>query len=281
MDPEERRLATAGRLLTGDEGGEIFASILAAPVRTPSGSSSVLTLIEIDGASLIQGNPGTQVPAEIYAYAVDANGTIGDFFSQAIGLDLEKVGPLLRQRGFKLLADFELAPGEYQIRVLVRNGRTGAAGLHTTVVRVPDFEAGEAALLPPLFVEPAGTWLLGRAQRAQERASYVLTDGGRPIIPAALPTVYVDRPVPILLIGHHLGESALAASGTLTAANGSEHEAEIVLTGRLPRDPSDLDRLTATFNTGAVRPGQYRLSVTLTRADGGPPVSSSIPIVAY
>ena len=92
--------------------------------------------------------------------------------------------------------------------------------------------------------------------------------------------IYVGRPIPFLLIGNGLGEGPLTARGSLIAASGDRAEAQIVLTGRLPRDHTDLDRFTATLDTGSLRPGQYRLDVTLTAEAGGPSVSSSIAIVA-
>ncbi len=109
------------------------------------------------------------LPAEIYAYAIEKSGAVEDFFTQTIGLDLGKAGAVLKQRGLKFFGHFDLPPGSYSVRVLVRNARTGAHALRAVDVEVPTF-AGGPALLPPLFPEPAGSWLIAReAQQPDDR----------------------------------------------------------------------------------------------------------------
>ncbi len=282
LSPGQQRMRTAEMLVGGRDGGAVFTSVLAAPFPTGGARAQVLTLIEIDGPTLLSGHRAPAVPVEIYAYALDADGSVRDFFSQAIVLDLDKVGDRLGGRGFKLLGDFELPPGAYDVRVLVRNALTGASGLVTARAEVPAFDGAGMALLPPIFIEPEGTWVLGRPQRS-DRASrpYPLMNGDQPLIPAALPLVFSGAEVPLLLVGHNLPAGALTARARLSGAEGDGGvEAAVALTGRLPRDATRLDRMTARLATPAIPPGEYLLELTLTDAETGRSVASAIPLIA-
>ncbi len=282
LSPAERSIRTAEMLVGGRDGGAVFTSVLAAPFPGDGKRAQVLTLIEIDGPTLLTGHRVPSVPVEIYAYAIDADGAVRDFFSQAVTLDLDKVGARLGERGFKLLGDFALPAGGYDVRVLVRNGLTGATGLKTARAEVPAFEGAEMTLLPPIFIEPDGTWLLGRPRRT-DRAElpYPLMNGDRPVVPAALPMIRVGAETPLLLVGHNLPAGPLSARGRLSDPDGEAAvEAAVALTGRLPRDGTELDRVTARLATPAMPPGPYLLELTLTHDATGQTAASSIPLIA-
>ncbi len=282
LSPAQQRMLTAEMLVGGRDGGPVFTSVLAAPFPVGGPRAQVLTLIEIDGPTLLSGHRAPAVPVEIYAYALDADGSVRDFFSQAIALDLDKVGDRLGTRGFKLLGDFELPPGAYDVRVLVRNALTGASGLKTARAVVPAFEGEAMALLPPIFIEPQGTWVLGRPQRSDRaQRPYPLMNGDQPVIPAALPMIHSGAEVPLLLVGHNLPAGSLTARGRLSGRDGGGAvEAAVALTGRLPADATRLDRVTARLAAPAVPPGEYLLELTLTDAETGRSVASAIPLIA-
>ncbi|HEX6865311.1 MAG TPA: VWA domain-containing protein, partial [Thermoanaerobaculia bacterium] len=79
--PTEKMLQTAGQVLAGVEGGLVRTSALAVPLpASPGGASAdVPVLIEIDGPSLLHLHQGNDVPVEIYVYAVDEKGKVGDY----------------------------------------------------------------------------------------------------------------------------------------------------------------------------------------------------------
>src|SRR6185295_673360 len=114
----EKLLQTAGQVVSGQEGGPVGLAVLAAPFKAPGDKAYVPVVIEIDGASLLAGQQGATLPAEVYVYAMDEAGAVKDFFTQTMSLDLAKVGEAIRKTGIKVFGDLDLAPGAYSVRVL-------------------------------------------------------------------------------------------------------------------------------------------------------------------
>lgn len=273
--PGRLRLATAERILGGEEGGDLSTSLLVGAFPLGAGDRAhVPVIVEIDGPSLLAGLRGEQVPTEIYAYAIAADGSVSDFFTRAVALDLAQVGPTLRQTGFKYLANLELAPGTYSIRVLVRNSQTGASGLRAARLEVPAADAG--LLLPPVIPEPPTRWVLAR-EEADYAYPYLM--GSEIVVPAARPVVSANTRTPILLAGYHLGGEQLGAKAELRAADGTLVEGvELALSQRLPGGGAGFERLIGDLTWGAVAAGSYELVVTVRDEATGATRSSSITV---
>jgi hypothetical protein len=199
----EKTLQAAGQVVSGQEGGPVGLAVLAAPFKVGGEKAYVPVVIEIDGASLLAGSQGAATPAEVYVYALDDKGAVKDFFTQTMGLDLAKVGDSVRRTGVKFFGDLDLAPGSYSIRVLVRNGQTGAAGMRVASLDVPAFSAQSApVLLPPFFPEPAGRWLMVREANARAgQVPYPFMARDQPFIPASRPDLLPDQAAAVSLVG--------------------------------------------------------------------------------
>jgi VWFA-related protein len=289
QSPLEKLLAAGRQVMSGVESGSMRAAVLAAPfqVAAAAGPASreayVPVLVEVDGADLLAGVPaGSELPAEIYAYAVDPAGAVRGFVSQTVGLDLAKVAPALRQSGLKFFGHMDLPPGEYTLRVLVRNGATGASALRVVPLVVP--EPGAAAgpvLLPPFFPEPQGKWLIVReAPRPGDRqVPYPFMLGEEPYVPASLPVLRAGQEVRMSLVGYNLGAGQVRLESRILTSDGRDlGPGELRLLEREAADPDRPDRLLAAFRPDRLQPGEYLLLVTLT--DGrGKAESSSTPFV--
>ena len=274
LDPMERQLVTAEQLVAGAPGGRISTELLAAAFPGANEEAYVLTAIEIDGSALTAGQPDNMVPAEIYAYAFDEQGQIRDYFSQAVMLDLYKVGYRL-STGFKLLSHLELPTGRYEIRSLVRNARTGTSGLAVTTIEVPSFSDDGPVLLPPFFIEPDEQWLVGLEQREGSEAAYPLMGGDKPLIPASHPRLVADQRIPVLLVGHELPRT-LEADGHLIGPDGKVYDDIDIEVERRLADRGNGERLMAKLYAAGIQPGEYQLVVTV-RGDGEE-TSSSLPV---
>lgn len=275
----ERRFSTAETILAGREGGSVATSVIAGAFPYSSDGAHVPVLIEIDGRSLIGSTQGDALATEIFAYAIDANGEVQDFFTQALNLDLAKVRPALEQSGFKFWGNLELPPGEYSVKVLVRNGQSGDSGLRFAQVSVPSPQSDEALLLPPFLPEPGGKWLLGREQKADApEYSYPFMLGEEAFIPAAKPVIARDGAATVSLIGYNLGEGSLAARAEIFTLDGNPVDgAQIVLQQRLAgRD--GMEQLVASLDCSAVPAGDYRLLVSVKNLESGATESSSIEV---
>jgi hypothetical protein len=227
-------------------------------------------VIEIDGATLLAGHEGTALPAEIYVYAMDKQGAVQDFFTQTVGLDLAKVGDAVRSTGIKVFGDLELAPGTYSLRVLARNGQTGAAGMRVSSLEVPTFAQASPVLLPPFFPEPAGRWLVVREAKVQEgKVPYPFMARKEPYVPASRPVLLPDQAVPLSLVGYGLGNGRLKAEATVMTAEGKEVAGGMIgVLGRESEGAEGPVRLDATFQPPELQPGEYLLMVTVTNAEG-------------
>lgn len=278
--PLQRRLEAAGRVMGSGEGGDFATAVLAAPFAADGERAYVPVLIEIDGPTLLAAQSDANLPAEIYAYAIAADGEIHDSFSQFLALDMGKVGDSLRAGGFKFWGHFDLPPGEYVVRALVRNGANGASSVSTMPVYVPDFDGPVNALLPPLFPEAPGKWLMGREQQDEsEQVAYPFQIQGQPFIPAAEPVVQVGIEAAVCVMGFHLSPGDAEIEARVLARDGSpvDATAEILADGVPSREENGVDALKARLRLGGLPPGSYTLEISALLA-GGERQSASIPI---
>ncbi|HEV7670802.1 MAG TPA: VWA domain-containing protein [Thermoanaerobaculia bacterium] len=305
-NPNARRLDTADAIMSGREGGDLMATALALPFRGTGGKAYLPVVVEIDGPSLLRGidsefpttatsaatPPATiasassppaaaasALPVEIYAYALTPDGTIGDFFSQTLGLDLDKVGERIRQGGIEYVGHLELAAGDWSLRVLVRNSRTGALRLSVVPVHVPAFDEGKAFLLSPLFphhaTEERGALLLRESPRGEmSETPYPFQAEGQPFVPAATPVAAAGQAARVALFAWNLPASDVRARAQVLDPTGRE-----IPGGKLRLLGSESaagggDLLLATFEPTDLAPGLYRLRVRLTFGEGVEPVDA-------
>ncbi len=270
-------------MMSNGASGSIATAVLAAPFRTAVAKAYVPVVVEADGGALLAGGDGKTMTAELYVNAVDARGSIQDSFDQRMQLDVEKAGPALRQGGLKFFGHLELPPGEYAVRVMLRNGDTGAYGKRAVPLTVPAFGSAAPVLLPPLFPDQAaGRWMVLRElpRGEQKDASYPFVVGQRAYVPAALPVLAPGQPTAVALVGYNLGGAELAAQAKVESADGRDLGAgEIRLAGREPGDGTGPDVVRAIFRAPeTLAPGEYRLVVTVSGAGGSQTVRSRFTV---
>lgn len=273
----EKTLDTASELTGGREGGSIPVHVLAAPFARQDGKAYVPVLIEAEGEGLLHGQKDSGVlPAEVYVYAFDKKGEVRDFFARSLGLDLDKVGPALHHSGLKMFGDLDLPAGSYDLRVLVRNGATGATSLRVVPLEVPAFAEAAPVLLPPFFPEPRDRWLLVRENAAPPKdVEYPFMDRQSPFIPAAHPALRPGEEARLSLVAWHLQPGELRADALVLTAEGAEAgKGEIRVLGR-ETGAGGPDRIAAGFRPPELTPGEYNLLVTLTGPSGATWTSSA------
>ncbi len=275
-NPFERALTSAQQVMGGVETGEIDATVLAAAFPAASGKAYAPVLIEARGEDLIGGLQQGTVPLQVYAYALDEHGIVRDFFVRAMGLDLAQAGAALRQSGLKYWGHFDLDPGSYSVRVLIRNDATGHRALTTSELAVP----GETATLqPPLFPEQPGKWVLIREEESEQRTdvAFPFLRSGEPFIPAARPEVTAGGETPISLVGTDLGAGPVSIRTQVFRPDG-EHVAdggEVVLAPGAQAG-SGLSQLSGVFVAGKkLSAGDYILSVVVTDRENQEHASST------
>jgi VWFA-related protein len=287
--PLAKKLAAADALMSARRAGTVDLAVLAAPFRTSLDKAYVPVVIEAGGPSLLAGGDGASLPAEIYAYAIDAQGQIQDYFDQALRLDVAKAPPALRQAGLKFFGHLELGAGEYWLRVVVRNGATGAFGMRAERLVVPAFGELNAVVLPPFFPEVPGRWMIVREppRGAQKSAAYPFMIEDHPYIPASRPELVSGQELPLALMGYNWGTGGLTPAARVESADGRDlGPAALQVAGRAPGNGAKPDEIKASLRLPAgLAPGEYRLVVTMTpaaAASGGAvqAASASFAVVA-
>ena len=270
QSPLEKLLQTANQVTSGEDSGTVGTSVLAAPFKVAGDKAYVPVLIEVDGQSLAAKTTGTTLPAEIYIYAMDQTGAVHDFLTQTVGLDLAKAGPALKQSGLKFFGHVDLLPGEYSLRVLVRNGLTGASGMRVVSLSVPAFGQGAPVLLPAFFPEPAGRWLMIReTQKAgAPNVPYPFMMKEQPYIPASKPALGSGQEAAVSLVGYNLAQGDLTAESKVLTLDGKEVGAGQVKVLSREGGGANPDRMAATFKAPNLQPGEYLLQVTLKDSAG-------------
>ncbi len=165
LSPFERNLSAADVIANEIPMDEIPMRVLAAAFASGEPAASVPVLLEIPGDRFLSGQKGDRATAEIYVYATDSDNQLSDFLVQSIALDLSKSRHKVEASGLKYYGELRLRPGRYRLRALVRNGETGQMGLSVSSLLVPAFVQDQPYLVPPVFLEGAGDWVLVRGRR--------------------------------------------------------------------------------------------------------------------
>ncbi|HBL31540.1 MAG TPA: hypothetical protein DD490_32355 [Acidobacteria bacterium] len=278
QNPIEKMMDAASQMVSGEESGSVKMSVLAAPFQVAGDKAYVPIFLEIDGPSLLADTTGTALPADIYIYAMDSGGAVHDFVAQSLGLDIAKAGAQLRQSGLKFFGHVDLYPGDYSIRVMVRNGATGASSMRVVPVRVPSFAEAGPFVLPAFFPETPGKWLIIKGTRDGEaQVPYPFMQDQQPYIPAAKAALAAGQDVPVSLVAYNLEKGDVKAQAKVLAADGKEVPGgALKLLGAEAGSPM---RLKASFKPPALPPGEYRLQVTLVDAKGGSHSSTTAFVV--
>jgi VWFA-related protein len=213
VSPLERSLSAAYVIANEIAVSDIPARVLAVPFpREEAGRirAIVPVLVEIPGDRFLAGQSGARAAVELYVYASDSENRLRDFFVQSVGIDLAINRGKLEKGVLKYAGQISLPPGDYRLRVLVRNSETGRAGLTVQTLHVPTFADDQPYLVQPIFLEPANGGILLRGRQG-DRAGGAASDdpllraGRQDLVPAALPSLRPGSPSPVSVVAYHFG----------------------------------------------------------------------------
>jgi VWFA-related protein len=137
------------------------------------------------------------IKLEIYGYAISSSGIFKDFFYQALTVSPSKVTKKLELYGIKHFDLHLVPPGDYKIKLIVRDKKTGEIGSQIQEVSVPDYDKGNLALSGPIFIQPDSDWILsrgydpkaptGRKKGVNLPLDYPYVLNNKPFIPGVVP----------------------------------------------------------------------------------------------
>ncbi|HEX6862818.1 MAG TPA: hypothetical protein VF414_08385, partial [Thermoanaerobaculia bacterium] len=258
-------------LTTGQEGGGLPMAALAVPSgeADEKGRFPVPLLVEIEGNGLLSGRrPGAEIQRlEIYAYAMGPDGAVNDYLAQGLSLDLAQIGEVVLDGGVKFVGMVAMPAGAGSLRVLVVDPDTLRYSLRVLPLTVPSAAAGPV-LLPPLFSDPRGRWVLARPAESEglERSlAPLLVDEGWGL-PSSLPLLAGGRTRRVALLGRGLPAEADEARVTLEIRTEAGKQILAVPGTVVERSKTSglaPERLVCDFDLPKLETGRYRASVLM------------------
>lgn len=284
-------LLASGQQLFDRRKGEVEMRLLALPLQQDMGAERryVPTFVEVGGASFLgprhlgmAARAGQQLRADVFLYAFDQEGSIADFFSQAISLDPAKLPPAFDKHGLRLYAPLLLPAGEYTLRALVRDPASGRSGVAAARVEVGEKVAeGQAALLPPMLPETADQWLMVRGRRkdleGRTEPDYPFSFSSQIYAPVAEPGIAEGERLPLLVAGW--GLQNLRLSAVLLDEKGAEAAPlQLAMSGNATVTSAGMIQQLAGFTVPQVAPGGYRIEIQGRDAQDGVAARAFLPI---
>ena len=282
LSPLEKTLLAAEGIASAVPRSDLDVNLLVAPFRSSEQRAYVPVIVEVSGPSLLAGRQKSdRLGLELYAYVIDRQGRMADFFTRRIALDVKQGREALAAAGVKYYGHLELPPGDYRVRVLVRDAESGRTGVQAAALAVPAYKKHQPVLLPPLFIEGRRHWVMVREHpKGGDGASvvYPFTVKGEPYVPAARPVLGGTDKAQLCLVGYDLGKGDLTLEGKVVAADGSASTGgSLALVERTKTGVPGRDELLATFEPTGLHPGDYVLRVALTNQANGHTEGSSLP----
>jgi tetratricopeptide (TPR) repeat protein len=276
----------AALILAGSESGSLRVAALAVPRCQPSAGfsangqdaekskSRVDLWLEIEGASLLEpatlsdGKPPESLRLEMYAYALTPSGEIEASLSRWLRLPLTEVSERLLDGGIKLASHLLLEPGDYQIRVLVRESRSHRFALRLLTTIVPEPEGRAPHLFPPFFPDIDNAWVLARETESdalQESEPRPDHDPRISRLPATLPVLSPAREQPLRLQGCRLAKASFDAR---LLEIGGQPLAELELQLDTPLRRAGSQPLAARVMVPELETGTYLLEISAESEQG-------------
>lgn len=258
MSPLEQTLSATEIMMNDIEQNDVAIHVVSSPFPLSTSENQVPVVVEIDGASLMDGVQGHRLSGELFIYAFDEQNAVRDFLYQRMTLDLEKMRPALARNGVKYYGTLTLRPGTYQLRTLLRVHESNRNGYKRLVLKVPDFDT--ATTLPPIFWEEGRSWvMLKGASRVKGMIEYPFHIGEESFVPSAHPQLRNDTSYKVALFTYNLVPDAIEVIAKVRGSNGSEHNAGLSLVGRVPAGPKRSTKLLFNFTPVGLAAGQYTL----------------------
>jgi len=161
----EKRIQLVEYIVMDISSSEIQFDSNVTAFRGQEGICQVPVFLKFPGRQFLE--RGKKVQLEIYGYAITSSGIFKDFFHQTITISPQKVKEKLELYGIKYFDLHLVPPGDYSIKLIVRDKKTGEIGSQIQEISVPDYEKGELGLSGPVFIQPEGDWLLIRGYDPQ------------------------------------------------------------------------------------------------------------------
>jgi len=232
--------------------------------------------VELDGGALLENSPSNRVPLVISAYALDESGRIVDHLAHGIVIEGEGVRPALASGGLKFLGRMTVNPGAVSLRLIARVYGTEAFILNRQEMRLSGPGNDEASLSVPLFADREGEWVEVRQDGLDQAAGCA---GG--VVPAAVPVLNLTRSMSFVTIATNWPDGARLELA-VADANGREIAYPTLVVGQLRAVAGTTTTIAPVeISPFDVPPGEHRLVLRLSTANGEELATQSLPAVLF
>jgi VWFA-related protein len=193
----EKRLQLIEYIVKDVPRGEIQFDSIVSAFRGKAGICQVPVFLKFPGRQFLERKKNVKL--EIYGYAISSSGVFKDYFFQTLNISPSKVKKKLELYGIKHFDLNLVPPGDYIIRLIVRDKETGEIGCQTQEISVPDYDKGNLAMSGFVFIQPDADWILsrgydpaaptGRKKGVNLPLDYPYILNNKPFIPAVVPVL--------------------------------------------------------------------------------------------
>lgn len=183
--PLQRQFDLAELIVTGEGRNDVPFTSLCLPFPSPGEKQTLGLVLQVPRESL-PWRASEPLTLEVYGYAVAEDGGVYDHIAQSLRLEPARADPKDEARGLSLYGTFEVPPGRYTIKLLVRDAASGKSALRMLDVTVPRYDGREVFALPPLVLDEAERWLkleLGPGRQGDRVAEAPFRLDAQPFVP--------------------------------------------------------------------------------------------------
>jgi VWFA-related protein len=266
-DPMRQALQGAEIIAKGLSGGSILLSAYALPYRSPELGIGLPIVIQIPAAALGEALKRKQIALELFGYLLDDKGQVRDFFAATPSLDPAALGARLKDNGLQVLTTFAAAPGNFEVRLLVRDPESSRFGALRIPVVIPAFPTVAFVSSPMVTDDPFARVALPTVTKRHPSREIPFRINDRPFTVEADPVLKRGAAREICVFKTPSNGEARDLRVVLIGADGAE-KAQTAEAIKVSRDADGFDRVVFTISTKDVEAGLYALRVSI-----GPTVS--------
>jgi VWFA-related protein len=266
----QRRFDAAQLVVTGlGENNLDFDAICLPSPR--SGERQALGVVMQVPKQALGWRAGEELAVEVYGYVVDEHDTVVDHLAQFARIDPARVDPAGTRQGLSFQGTFNVRPGRYTIRLMLREQKSGASGVKFLEVTVPPYDAKVAFVLPPMVADDPGRWIgldLGAGKAAAGAAPFPFDINGEPFLPRASFRVRPGETERLVLMSFEpriLGDPAadVEIRSSLTGKDGRVLPPGRLRVERVHRDATGRRTYVFSYVPDPLEAGDYTLRIGL------------------
>jgi len=264
----QRTFDAAQLIVTGLGDNQIAFEGLCLPFPRPGELQALGVVLQVLKPALAW-QAGQELAVEVYGYVVDEKGSVLDHLAQFARIDPARADPDGSRAGLSFQGVFNVPPGRYTIRLLLRDHKTGASGVKFLDVTVPTYDAKVAFVLPPVVADDPGRWVsmdLGAGRAEGIPQPYPFQIDGRPFVPRASFEVRPGEAERLVLISFEpsiLGDPAadVEIRSSLTGKDGRPAPAGRLRIEHVHRELAGRRTYVFSYTPEALAAGDYTLRI--------------------